>query len=84
MGINGQNNEDLLYLLMSVLADIYFMLCSDEQESKVIIAVGKASERCEINSCPEIGTRREIFCRAIKLTIHWEPHTVIALDLTRS
>lgn len=69
---------------MLVLADIYFMLCSDEQEDTVIIAAGKAFERCEINSCPEIGTRREIFCRAIKLTIHWEPHTVIALDLTRS
>lgn len=60
------------------------MLCSDEQGSAVIIAVGKPFERCEINSCPEVGTRREIFCRAIKLTIHWEPCTVIALDLTRS
>lgn len=69
---------------MLVLADIYFTLCSDEQESTFIIAVGKAFETCKINNCPEIGTGREIFCKAIKLTIHWEPCTVIALDLTRS
>lgn len=60
------------------------MLCSDEQESTVIIAGGKAFERCEINICPETGTRREIFCRAIKLATHREPHTVITLGLTRS